>query len=194
MMNKKIQRILCVLLAALFLSSCGTTPTEETAANMEAPDVSAEPTEETPEETEPEEPQIPAPEIEAIDCGGENYVVLARQIDGGYIYQFAEMTGDLEGDAVDQAIWERNLAIEEKYNLKLVPEYGGAWDINTVVQQEVSSGGGNYDLLMPMVQFGPVMALNGLLTNMNTLPYIDTSKPWWFGSLMEDTSIGGKNY
>lgn len=193
-LNKKIQRILCALLAALLLSSCGTAPAEETAAETAAPDAGVQQTEEIPEETEPEEPQLPAPEIEAVDCGGNDYVVLARQIDGGYVYQFAEMTGDLEGDAVDQAIWERNLAIEEKYNLKLVPEYGNAWDINTVVQQEVSSGGGNYDLIMPMVQYGTMMALNGLLTNMNTIPHIDTSKPWWFGTLMEDTSICGKNY
>ena len=194
MLNKKIQRILCALLAALLLSSCGTSTADTAAAGTETSGGSAEPAEEAAEETEPEEAQIPAPEIEAVDCGGDDYVVLARQIDGGYVYQFAEMTGDLEGDAVDQAIWERNLAIEEKYNLKLVPEYGSAWDINTVVQQEVSSGGGNYDLLMPMVQYGTVMALNGLLTNMNTLPYIDLSKPWWFGSLAEDTSISGRNY
>lgn len=190
MMNTKTKRLLCALLAALLLSSCGTATQKDTAD----PGTETGGTTET-AETQPAETEPAAPEIEAVNCNGEDYNILAREpVEGNYIFQFAELVGDLEGDSVDQATWERNQIIEGKYNLKLNPIYVDYLSMYDAINQVVTADSDDYDLVMPMMDAGIKAGVNGFLMDMSTVPHIDGTKPWWFSSIADDTSITGRNF
>lgn len=66
--------------------------------------------------------------------------------------------------------------------------------IQTVVRNTITADDDLYDILniYPNTAFN--ISVEGLLLNMNNLPGTDITKPYWRTSVMESTSIGGKNY
>ena len=60
------------------------------------------------------------PGIEAVDCGGREYTLLARVNGDSFCFPYAEFFAEEEtGDPLNDAVYKRNNYNEEKYNLKL---------------------------------------------------------------------------
>lgn len=71
--------------------------------------------------SETSETEIVPPDIEAIDCGGRDYVILNVKGGDSYTFPYSEVLADeMNGDTINDAVYSRNLYIEEKYNLNLV--------------------------------------------------------------------------
>ena len=137
------------------------------------------------------EPSID-PGIEAVDLGGREYTILNRQ-HGEYVFPYAEFKAEEEnGDLVNDGVYKRNLAIEDKYKVKLVSIE--TEDVVGNAKNAVLAGDKTYDLLMPMISDAFSLAVQGCLLNMSDLPHIDLSKPYWMDSIVEASSIGGRNY
>ena len=179
----KKRMIALLLLAGLLLAGCGGTTTEttaetgtETAAAVEETEVSLDPM------------------IEAIDCGGRTYTILSRLSDGSnYCYPYHEyLAEEATGEAINDAIFQRNTFLEEKYNLVFsMPEEA---DMEGIVKKTVTAGDAIYDLINIPPQQGYNLSVAGMLRNMNNIPHIDITKPYWRASVMENTSTGGRNY
>ena len=176
----KKRMIALLLLAGLLLAGCGGTTTEttaetgtETAAAVEETEVSLDPM------------------IEAIDCGGRTYTILSRLSDGSnYCYPYHEyLAEEATGEAINDAIFQRNTFLEEKYNLVFsMPEEA---DMEGIVKKTVTAGDAIYDLINIPPQQGYNLSVAGMLRNMNNIPHIDITKPYWRASVMENTSTGG---
>ena len=137
------------------------------------------------------EPSID-PGVEAVDLGGREYTILNRQ-HGDYAFPYAEFQAEEEnGDLVNDGVYKRNLAIEDKYKVKLVSVETD--DVVGNAKNAVLAGDKTYDLLMPMISDAFSLAVQGCLLNMSDLPHIDLSKPYWMDSIVEASSIGGRNY
>lgn len=179
----KKRMIALLLLAGLLLVGCGGPTTEttaetgtETAAAVEETEVSLDPM------------------IEAIDCGGRTYTILSRLSDGSnYCYPYHEyLAEEATGEAINDAIFQRNTFLEEKYNLVFsMPE---ETDMEGIVKKTVTAGDAIYDLINIPPQQGYNLSVAGMLRNMNNIPHIDITKPYWRASVMENTSTGGRNY
>lgn len=179
----KKRMIALLLLAGLLLAGCGGPTTEttaetgtETAAAVEETEVSLDPM------------------IEAIDCGGRTYTILSRLSDGSnYCYPYHEyLAEEATGEAINDAIFQRNTFLEEKYNLVFsMPEEA---DMEGIVKKTVTAGDAIYDLINIPPQQGYNLSVAGMLRNMNNIPHIDITKPYWRASVMENTSTGGRNY
>ena len=123
------------------------------------------------------------PGLPEMDFGGETFTFAMRGAEGDYNDITAEAT---DGDPLNDAVYYRNEYIEEKYNIVLdtlwCGEGGGSptsSEMYKMVTQMVMSGDSNMDVILttPYCQSG--LAIGSYLLDLNTVEYIDLSKPWW---------------
>ncbi len=104
---------------------------------------------------------------------------------------------DVTGDAIGDQIWERNAQVEDGLNIKL--NYASAsGDGNSfgqfvqTVSTDISSGACEYDIVAGYSRSAPLMALQGLATELTDMKYLDVSNPWWAPALTEECTINNK--
>lgn len=103
------------------------------------------------------------------------------------------------GEVLNDARYVRNTIVEETYGVKLktIEEYGSAKGEGSgyqLVMRGVMAGDTTYDACMINVYDISNLACSGYLYDLNSLPYIDLSKPWWDQKANEDLSILGKMF
>ena len=129
-----------------------------------------------------------------LDFGGEELNMLASEWQGYKYYFFAE---EQNGDAMNDAIYTRRMAVEEALNIKMVTHQQG-FDIKEVaneLQNAVLSGAGTYDLVFNhCIQGISASAANGYLYNLDTLPHINMQAEWWNREQMDVLRLGGNTY
>ena len=103
---------------------------------------------------------------------------------------------DMEGDEIEDSIFERDSAVEERIKVELT-YYSAEGDKQTfnnyknVVQNAILDGK-PFDVTMGYTRSIAACATNGLLADLANLDnsYIDWEAPWWNQSIREKTSIG----
>ena len=136
---------------------------------------------------------IPFPHDDAIDLGGKSFKILIdKQWSGNNLdiedYDIEAMNGEVLNDA----IYKRNMLIEEKYNLKLEGVHADD-NIETMTNKTIKAGIDEYDAIAPRLMNAAKFAQKGYGVNMyNTALTLDA--PWWDQNILKDTSIGGAAY
>lgn len=103
-------------------------------------------------------------------------------------------TSGLTGNVLNDAIYNRNVYIQEKYNLKINPIYQSDSNIATSVGNSNRAGDNSYQLIEANGAYSMSMTINGQLCNLEQLTYIDLDKPYWNSLILEGSSLAGKNY
>lgn len=182
----KRRMILMLLLASTLLASCGGTGsgTESTA---DAPG-------ETSGTTDTETEKLTSG-LEAVDYGGEEINFLTYKNSEYQNSQMDILAETLNGEHVNDAVYNRNKTLEEKYNV-VIKSYGdSSFDaLAAAVNKLVMAGDDTYDIFLMSTVNAFKCGFTGNLLPMNEIPHIDLSKPWWNSWIAEDTSILGVNY
>jgi len=193
-MKKHLSLLLALLMLAPAIVSCAET---EDTASPDTPDVSADAgTEETvPEETEISRENYPDTLPDDLDFGGETVTIHSRGDDESiYEVSVEEMTGEVVNDAV----YERNEMVAERLNVKIVGFAGEKWDAynNAIasLRASIMSADGAYDAIAGWSARIPSLSLEGLLLDLNEMPYLDLDQPWWNQSAVEELQIAGHLY
>jgi hypothetical protein len=117
---------------------------------------------------------VPAADV----FGGEDFIIgWSQQYD---VNEVAYSLDEAEGDAINEAIYERNLMTEEKLGIKIGAVNLGGWgSIPAEVAKIVQADAEEYDVLcMSTVQtFNCV--LQGYLHELSALDNMDFTHPWW---------------
>ena len=106
---------------------------------------------------------------------------------------------EITGEPLDDAIYNRNKKIEEKYNVKLKwynPDEGQGDSVGNsyaTYRKAVKSGDGTYDVFFGIQSASLEDTMNGYNVEYRDLPYIDLSKPWWDKGIL-DVCFGDKVY
>ena len=125
------------------------------------------------------------------DFGGRDFSVLLPENDENrpYLY-FAveEQTGD---DIID-ALYKRNLTVEEKYNIK-INEIGKP-NVADTARKSILAGDNQYDLIIDYSIYMNSLATQSHLADLYEVPYIrdGLDKSWWDQSFRRDLSINKK--
>lgn len=98
------------------------------------------------------------------------------------------------GEIFNDAVWKRNQAVTEKYNFTISLELDEIANVVPRVNRLVAAGDHEYDLVFARLYEAPQLVYNRSLLDLNELPVIDFSKPWWDQNSVKDLSIGGKLY
>ena len=185
------KRVLCLLLTALLtmpLLACSSTEGTSGNAPVTSNDTSAAPVEETAEETVEERLSDDLPET---DLDGWTMRILSHHdpLSDESTFHAYELTGEV----VNDAIYERDLAVKSRFNCEfsLTPGNGWATDINMLLNS-VNAGSKDYDVsfLLPFASAGSVIT-NNALYNMLYVDHINFEKPWWHTDMNNQYTIGG---
>ena len=139
------------------------------------------------------------PNFEAVDMGGYVFKFGTRDdATHGYPAHTRDLFAEAEnGDLINDAVYKRNMAIEEKYNCKIemdaLPESDETAP-NKVVEKSVKAGDKSYDLLMTHLMHGISTAANGCLYDISGFPNIDLSKPYWSEGATNGLSVNHRLY
>jgi len=195
---KKTKKYLCLLLLAalfsVFAMSCSQGADKESGGQDGEKKDDGAPAPETKENyLDSIKPDIPA-----SDFGGFEFRVLTSD-DGHHAIPLhtRDIVAEEEtGDPINDAVYRRNIEVEEKYNIKIkniaLSEAADAFGPAKALKVAVLAGEDAYDLLVTYAPGAAQAAAAGHLLNWNTLPYIDMAKPWWFSGAVENLSVGSK--
>ena len=198
-MKKFLCAVLCLLMFASLAIMAGCT--EKTPVNTQtAVSTSVVTNTETNEGGEAatviETPSTEAPDTEIdlpdVNYGNEEFLVLS-QSDGDRHYDIYCEDHEIN-NAVRDAVRSRNLAVEEKYGVKIVVQYDNFSSVNSTIEKMVKSNSDEYDLCFVHMVTGATLALNNNFIPFEELEYTDLSKPWWDQSLKSGFSIGNHLY
>ncbi len=134
-----------------------------------------------------------APKTPDLNLDGRDFTIYEWRFHNEF--DIFEQTGDL----LEDAVYRRNIAIENKYNCKLgvVWSDGGPKDWSSwfgTLESSILAGDDSFQLVGGYSYRLMPLALNGNYLDWNTLPHIDLDMPWWQNTMDETASIGGATY
>ena len=188
------QNLLCLILSLLLLSpaaltGCGSSDAEEGTPSEVTSAADSEETAAEETEAETEAPRsgdlLPAANFEGAD-----YVIIGREYAKlGALPAMEFVVEELNGDIINDTIYNRNRTVEENFNVKISAITGSA---SSLVQTSVTAGDGAYDLAWAHVNDMSSLSLSGYLANYYDMPHIDMSQAWWNQLAVESLTQNGK--
>lgn len=190
---KRTQFKLTALLMALILTfgaaSCGgTTGSDETTSGDTTEPVTEKPT---------------------VDSDGYKLDSLPElDFKGATVQMFVPSTGlevsefemtEQTGDVIDDAVWEKNTHVADrlKINFEYTTEPGGNANRFTFadrIKASIMAGDRAYDICAGYSMSIANLAAAEMLTDLNSLQYLDFSQPWWSDGLLTQATVNDKLY
>ncbi len=185
MKANKIRLVSLLLATLLFTLSCNT-PSEQTAGDTSVPtaDVTTEaPVEETVNYLE----LIPTYDLEGTDFR----IACHTADDRPNIH-----TGEQNGEIVNDALYARDMAVEERFMTKIVnTTFATRAEVIKEINRIVTADEDSYDIIITSLQEGiGTMAASGLLTDLAVVDGLDFSQPWWNQNALDALSWNNRIY
>ena len=194
------KRILSLILCAMFVFSAvafaacaeknDTGSDDTSAAGLDA---------ETTELTEEEKRNAVTDDIPELDFEGAKFRIITRDgsshpkpihVDDVYMEKAT-------GDVIDDAVFARNQAVEERFNMEITCRPMSEADealVSSELRKSVNANSDDYDLAIGhMVHMGNTVT-TGIFYNWFDIPYVNLEKPWWIQSAQEQLTIDGKSF
>ncbi|MBE6709960.1 MAG: extracellular solute-binding protein [Ruminococcaceae bacterium] len=182
-----MKKVITMLLAMLMLLQ--TVACAESSSNPEettAPAAVDTPvTEAVEEETEP----VISDDLPESDFEGYEFMIFNSNPESNTWFTTVHVDVDEDsGEAIPSAIFNRNIKVEERLNVKISETEQTADQIkNTIL-----AGDGAFD--MSLMQGANILAhaQSGYLMDLHTMPYQNFEKPYWDANAVEQLSLGNK--
>ena len=196
----KLKRTMAMLIALLMLvptlASCSNnTPAEskETTAQQETSQT-AESTDASADESETEDERIKPNIPESADFGGDTITFLHWYNTAWTetVRQSRDIYAEgITGEAINDAVYNRNVKIEDAYKVKIALQLEQSTDIASMVGQQVTAGDSTYDVVYQLLSAAPALIQKSYFHNLFNVPNIDLEKPWWDQNSISSLSTMG---
>ena len=128
------------------------------------------------------------------DFGGADFNFLVcngSQHSGYYIVKdiYAET---LNADPFNDAVYERNRAVEEKYNIHITQTYSDK--VSDEVIKTVNAGDSPYDAVFDHHYALYQLASQGYFVDFNRVNHLDMTAEWWDQNSIDNFNFAGRNY
>ena len=192
---KKISLILALLFIVSLFAACSDTggTADVTTSPPNSGDVAEEITTEPADALEAR--KLVSDDLTTQDFGGTEFRISATD---KYAYEMDVET--MSGDVCDDAVYERNRAIEERFNVKIknVLAAMASNDNHGVhpdfIMKSVMAGDNDFELAALYVYTSEKPILAGCYLNWHDIPHINFDKPWWVDRAVDAFTINGKMY
>ncbi|MGI6166590.1 MAG: hypothetical protein ACOYIA_00410 [Eubacteriales bacterium] len=176
----KVRVAALILILLLLVAAAGCTTNNETNNDTSVPAAS-----DTNEETTTDN----TPVFPDADYGGADFVVYARSSSAGS-YPGMHIVSDNVVDTMSEAVYLRNLAVEENYSVKIstIEESNPYEKIRTYLQ----SGDVPFDLVLDRRSYLGPLAQEGCFYNFNSLEHVDFTQKYWDANCARDYEVAGK--
>lgn len=98
------------------------------------------------------------------------------------------------GDIVTDAIYKRNLQVEEKYGIEITYLEQNSGGYNSDGLNSILAGDDAYDIIFCHSRGAFVYALQGAAYNIHEIESIHTEQPWWYKDAVETFSLNNHLY
>lgn len=186
--NKK--RLVSSLLALMLASLCACSPqTEEAPKTEDTPEIQAPSADESDKTDAPPEPQKEPCEFELLqgeDHGGREFVIATT--DEAFTDSAAE------SGIIGKALYKRNRAIEEKFNIKIKTVPVEDYLLQTQLRAAQNEGTPVFDLVYAPMDTIASCGAGGLLMNIYSVPYFSVDKAYAEAELTKELSQNDTTY
>ncbi|MCL2816042.1 MAG: hypothetical protein FWD23_15715, partial [Oscillospiraceae bacterium] len=196
--SKQILAIILLAVTVVFIMvSCNADTNDNSGDNQ--PEAAVENNNQSSNETDNEsaaEPEIPFPhtEFDWINSRGDNkfIILIDKQWSGNSLDILDYAIEEMNGEVLNDSIYNRNLIIEEMFELKFESVHRDG-DMDSFVNRIMRAGLDEYDAMAPRLMNAARFAASGYGVNVfDTALTLDA--PWWDQNIIQDTSIGGAAY
>lgn len=188
--TKRIIALLAAMAMVLPLAACSETTSEETQQTAQAGTA-----ETAGEEVSEENARLPLGVAETADFGGQtiNFLVWTLSSWQNTVRDYRDVFSEgLNGEGINDAVYNRNLKLQENYKVTITEEKMELGQIATTVDKEISAGTNTYSVVYPRLLEAASMYQKNYFHNLLTLDNIDLTQPWWDGNSVESLSMNGK--
>ncbi len=182
-MKKELALLLALLTAASAFAGCAS-ESEETDASTETAPVETAPIETETELTD---------DLPEMDFEQYSFTVLTSSTTTQHsITAINEQTGDVLNDAM----YDRTRAIEDKYNIVFCDDYvpGDSDAALNAFTNAVTAGDDAYDLAMLLERRAFALTNMGYFTDIASLEHVNLDKPYWFGDINDTINFSDATY
>ena len=179
-MKRNISMMLCLSLIAASAVSCAggsdQTPTE---------------TQQTTTEPVVTEEVIPLPEA---DFGAADFKILTAAEQWQSFY-----TAEQTGEPIDDAVFNRNRAVEERYNVNLDYQVYNGYNagkeaVRTAITGSVMGGSAEFDLMVGGVSYVTPLTMDNVFTDLYQFDVLAFDQPWWYSYINNELELCEKLY
>lgn len=184
---KKISTFLLIIIMTIsfVLSACGDDNTSVTDL-----DTSINEIQENIGETETV--GLPEPELPNVTYDGSDFTFMIRSRDSYAYEEIYVYTETMDGEVVNDAIFERNSKVEERFDINIkIMEFE---DDYATATKMILAGDDSFDVMYDRKFALGKLAYEGLLIDLKTLDYIDFHAPYWESNAYEQLQVAGKLY
>ncbi len=189
---KNYIRIIALIMALLTLSgmvaACAETGTTETTTEAGAAETQAPVSETVAEET------LYAPDDLKESYNFNETITIYLWADYTMMEFYAEETGDV----IDDAIFNRNIAVEDRLGIEFeyVEEKGSSNTYENWIKKAENDwqADNSYDIYAGYSRSAPLMTLKGMTVNLLDYEAFSVEKPWWPAALTTECTINDKLY
>ncbi len=131
--------------------------------------------------------------IEAVDYEGWKFGIASRPLSSTYWNNIC--VEEQTGDSFIDALYNREIALEDKFNIKIEENYyDGDSAVTGAVSKSVSAGLNEHALGYRCYLGAFSMFTSGICMPISDVPVVDLTKPYWDQGAQEDLTINGKMY
>jgi len=135
------------------------------------------------------------PNVPVVDYQGYDFRVADRSAQTVHwasrdIYAEAET-----GDTINDAVYKRNMTIQQKYNITVSEVPSLQTDQYSVISKSIKAGSDDFDIIEAGLSgCNEQLAQVGMLHDLAALPNLGLTMPWWDQNANSSLSIEGKLY
>jgi hypothetical protein len=187
-MKRVVSLVLLLVLILGPLAACAKPDGEEQAAPSGSGEISAgtELGTPVPEETEDRRQTIPD-DLPDVKFDGRTFCIATEER-----ARFEPAAEELTGDITNDAIYNRNLAVSERFGVKL--DTLTVEDAPNAAMKAVSSGTHDFDVVSLINYQSGGAIVKGVFHNWYDVPCVDLTKPWWSNLIVQNSTINGKAF
>jgi len=179
---KKTIIVAAFIIMICCLISCNAESEISTVQNVSTTD-----TEASSQETLPE-----YQELEAVDYNGNNFRILTIIADN-YCKIIDNISSEqISGEVLNDAIFERNNAVSEKYNI--VIDIINDSSVISAARKSIHAGDNAYDTVFAPISSTCTATTENLFYELTEIPYLNIEADWWNKQIMDDMSVKGRYY
>ena len=146
--------------------------------------------------------QPDTPETPTDDADIDYDAILSKERYDGYNYRMLVRKGQTKSqyfeegqeDIVDDAIYRRNMAVEEKYGITISVSESSSGNYDTDALNSILAGDDAYDVIFAHSRAAFAYAVQGAGYNIHDIPTIHMDMPWWSKNIKDNCTVNGRLY
>ena len=101
---------------------------------------------------------------------------------------------DNEGDIVTDAIWDRNVRVQERLHvafdyIRSISSTIG--DVTAAIRQAAAAGLNEWDIILTTNNSSVTQGMDNIMLDLRALPHLDLDQPYWWQDAMDNVSLTG---